>query len=56
MCRLMRHTPTSANLLQGLGAHAVHGLANVGGLLLNVNQHLQTNVNTFYSVHNVATI
>ena len=32
---------TSAQLLEGLGAHAVHGLANVRGLLLKVHQHLQ---------------
>ena len=31
----------SANLLQRLGAQPVHALANVGRLLLDVNQHLQ---------------
>lgn len=35
------HLVAGANLLQSLGAHAVHALANVGRLLLNVHQHLR---------------
>lgn len=35
------HLVAGAQLLQGLGAHAVHGLTDVGRLLLNVHQHLR---------------
>ena len=40
---IAEHVPlvTGTDVLQGLGVHAVHGLANVRGLLLNVDQHLR---------------